>query len=273
MEFYVTKQISEVFYYFYHAAELLGSISIVFAEDKSEGAHSETPAEQEDLNFVERIINDLSDSFQKLQSKEGASEAEQKFTPLQQISIDPSESDDASVEVFSIDQVAPEALLQEEARRNKIQSDLLIQSEEDEDAEDQLEINRVTVEGRNDTKFVFHVEMAITPFQREKGLMNRYTMPEDEGMMFVFNAIRPQSFWMKNTYIPLDIIFIGRDGRIDHIHHNAKPQDMAQITSPNPVKAVLEINGGMSDKLGIEEGNIIYHPIFNNINLLVHQKN
>ena len=94
--------------------------------------------------------------------------------------------------------------------------------------------------------------------------MHRTEMPENSGMLFVFNSPRKTSFWMKNTLIPLDMLFAHPDGTIHHIHHNARPQDETRITSKFPVKAVLELNGGTADKMGIKEGDQIIHRVFSN---------
>ena len=111
---------------------------------------------------------------------------------------------------------------------------------------------------------VFHIELALYPKDQEQGLMNRKSMPQDAGMLFVFNDVDKRVFWMKDTLIPLDMLFIDKDGRINHIHHMARPLDETQITSLRPAKAVLEVNGGITDTLGIKEGDKIIHPVFRN---------
>ena len=114
----------------------------------------------------------------------------------------------------------------------------------------------------------FNIELALRPDEQAKGLMFRNSMPEDHGMLFLFRTIEQRSFWMKNTLIPLDMIFIEADGRIQHIHHNAKPQDLTFITSGKPSKAILELNGGTANKLGIQVGDTVFHSGFRNLNLL-----
>lgn len=126
----------------------------------------------------------------------------------------------------------------------------------------------VTIKTKEDKTYRFDVELALRPGQQEKGLMNRASLPETTGMLFVFNNNQRRTFWMKDTLIPLDIIFIAEDGRIDHIHSNAQPLDRSFITSGRESWAVLEINGGLADKLGIEEGDTVYHPVFRNLNRL-----
>ena len=123
----------------------------------------------------------------------------------------------------------------------------------------------ITIATHNDNRYQFDVEIAASQRQQAKGLMNRKSMAPNEGMLFIFGHSRKTAFWMKNTLIPLDMIFIDKNGRIDHIHHNAKPLDEAQITSPRPVAAVLEINGGQAGSWGIEVGDTVYHDYFKNI--------
>ncbi len=109
---------------------------------------------------------------------------------------------------------------------------------------------------------VFAVEMASTPAEQAKGLMFRHELPEGQGMLFDFHHEQPTSFWMKNTYIPLDMIFIRGDGRILRIAENTVPLSEALVPSGGPVRAVLEVNAGMARKLGIAPGDRVAHPIF-----------
>ena len=108
----------------------------------------------------------------------------------------------------------------------------------------------------------FDVEMALTEPQREHGLMFRKRLGPYEGMLFDFYHEQKVSFWMKNTLIPLDMLFIAGDGTIRHIHVNAKPLSTDTIPSEYPVRAVLEINGGTAALLGIKPGDKVKHPIF-----------
>ncbi|HRK97983.1 MAG TPA: DUF192 domain-containing protein [Alphaproteobacteria bacterium] len=108
-------------------------------------------------------------------------------------------------------------------------------------------------------KFVtINAEIARTENERAVGLMNRTHLEEDAGMLFIFPDVRRPGFWMKNTLIPLDMIFIDEEGKISDIHRMAKPKDLTLIMPDEPVHAVLEINGGMADKLGISIENQIY---------------
>ena len=110
----------------------------------------------------------------------------------------------------------------------------------------------------------FAVELADDAASRRRGLMFRQSMPLDHGMLFDFEREQPLSFWMKNTPLPLDIIFIDRRGIIVHIHHRAVPYDETPIPSTKPASAVLEINGGVARLIGISEGNQVRHRIFGN---------
>jgi uncharacterized membrane protein (UPF0127 family) len=110
---------------------------------------------------------------------------------------------------------------------------------------------------------VFAVELASTPEEQAKGLMFRRELPEGQGMLFDFHREQPTSFWMKNTYIPLDMIFIRGDGRILRIAENTVPLSEALVSSGGPVRAVLEVNAGTARKLGIAPGDRVAHRIFN----------
>jgi len=109
---------------------------------------------------------------------------------------------------------------------------------------------------------VFAVEMALTPEEQAKGLMFRRELPEGQGMLFDFKKEQPTSFWMKNTYIPLDMIFIRADGIILRIAESTVPLSEALVSSGGPVRAVLEVIAGTARKLGIAPGDRVSHPIF-----------
>ena len=100
----------------------------------------------------------------------------------------------------------------------------------------------------------FRVELARTPQEQAKGLMFRTQMGPDEGMIFPFDPPRGASFWMRNTVIPLDLIFVAPDGRISNIAANAVPYDETPLLSVGKVKGVLEIPGGRAAELGIAPG-------------------
>lgn len=110
----------------------------------------------------------------------------------------------------------------------------------------------------------FSVELANTNESREIGMMWRTYIGRTEGMLFDFYTPRVANFWMKNTLVSLDLIYIRSDGVIATIVRNAKPLDLKPLSSKVPVRAVLEIAGGEADRQGIKEGQTVKHTIFGN---------
>lgn len=108
----------------------------------------------------------------------------------------------------------------------------------------------------------FAVEVADDNQERAQGLMYVDGMPMLSGMLFVYERPQSVSFWMKNTLIPLDMLFASPAGEILRIHENAIPGDLTPIAGGDGVQMVLEINGGLSDRLGIEVGDVLQHPSF-----------
>lgn len=108
----------------------------------------------------------------------------------------------------------------------------------------------------------FSVELALTPEEQSKGLMDRDHLQEDRGMLFLWHTPRETSFWMENTYIPLDIIFIREDGTIHRIEEDTEPLSRRMIPSRGQVLGVLEINAGLSRRYGIAPGDRVRHPHF-----------
>lgn len=106
----------------------------------------------------------------------------------------------------------------------------------------------------------FSVEVVDTPETRAQGLMFRESLPRSAGMLFIYDAPTAPSFWMRNTLIPLDMLFIGPDGQVSHIHHNARPRDETPIPGGDNVLMVLEINGGTARAIGIDVGSALRHP-------------
>ncbi len=108
------------------------------------------------------------------------------------------------------------------------------------------------------------VEVAATDEARQRGLMHREALDADAGMLFDFQREQIVSIWMENTLIPLDILYIRRDGRIAKIIAHAQPLSRRQLLSDFPVLSVLEINAGRSAELGIAPGDIVRHALFGN---------
>ena len=109
---------------------------------------------------------------------------------------------------------------------------------------------------------IFSVEIVDNDADRAKGLMYRRELPEGRGMLFDFHRDQEVSFWMQNTYIPLDMIFIRGDGQILRIEENTMPLSTRMIPSRGAVRAVLEVIGGTSRKLGIAPGDRVASPTF-----------
>ncbi len=106
----------------------------------------------------------------------------------------------------------------------------------------------------------FAVELADTEEERARGLMFRESLPRFGGMLFVYDEPQSATFWMKNTLIPLDMLFFDPAGRLTHVHENAVPGDLTPIPGGEDVRYVLEINGGAARSLGILPGAELRHP-------------
>lgn len=109
----------------------------------------------------------------------------------------------------------------------------------------------------------FRVELADTPELRQRGLMFRQDLPQSAGMLFVYPSERPIGFWMRNTYVPLDMIFADGAGVVQKVHSNAVPLDETVIFGGEAIQLVLEINAGLSKAIGIAPGSQIKHGAIN----------
>ena len=108
----------------------------------------------------------------------------------------------------------------------------------------------------------YRIELAVSQRDKERGLMFRESLPEDQGMLFVYRPEHEASMWMKNTLLPLDMVFIDRDGRIVRIAGDTVPGSLKIISSGAKVRAVLELNAGQAAKHGIKPGDTVRHPVF-----------
>lgn len=108
----------------------------------------------------------------------------------------------------------------------------------------------------------FQVEIAATRAEQQRGLMFRKSLAPDRGMLFTYAKPQPAAFWMKNTLIPLDIVYIAPNGRVLSIVRNAQPHNEMPMPSGGPVLGVLEIAGGRAAQLGILPGDKVLHRIF-----------
>jgi uncharacterized membrane protein (UPF0127 family) len=108
----------------------------------------------------------------------------------------------------------------------------------------------------------FNVEIADDDKERGRGLMFRESMGRYNGMLFIYDKPGTVAFWMKNTLIPLDMVFLDRHGVVQHVHENAVPGSLKSIRGGRNILAVLEVNGGLSSSLGLEVGAQMRHPAF-----------
>ena len=113
--------------------------------------------------------------------------------------------------------------------------------------------------------FRFQAELADEPLERQIGLMHRKEMAPDQGMLFDFERSQPVAMWMRNTYIPLDMLFIDEGGEIVNIAHDTVPHSEAVLQSAGPVRFVLEVPAGTSRLLGIGRGDVVRHEAIGNM--------
>jgi uncharacterized membrane protein (UPF0127 family) len=128
-------------------------------------------------------------------------------------------------------------------------------------AADECRQDRVEIRG-DWGRAQFSVEIADDQEERARGLMHRERLASSAGMLFLYDAPQRLSFWMRNTLIELDIIFIDPRGVVQYVHERAQPLDETAIFGGGGLIAALEINGGLAQRLGIEEGSEVRHPFF-----------
>jgi len=119
---------------------------------------------------------------------------------------------------------------------------------------------KLTFRRADGTLIPFNVEVARTPQEQSHGLMFLHSLAADAGMIFLRDSDEVATFWMENTLIPLDMLFVRHDGTIAKIVTNAKPLDLTGIGSDVPVRAVIEINGGEAERRGLREGDKVIYP-------------
>jgi len=112
------------------------------------------------------------------------------------------------------------------------------------------------------SKAAFDIEVATTPEQQEHGLMFRKKLAADAGMLFLWPEDQPVSMWMKNTLIPLDMLYVAHDGRITKITAKAVPMDLTVLPSDGPIRAVVEIGGGEAARQNIKTGDKVLFSVF-----------
>jgi uncharacterized membrane protein (UPF0127 family) len=125
-----------------------------------------------------------------------------------------------------------------------------------------LPMERLVIVSQSGARHEFSVEMAVNPEHQMVGLMFRPTVAANEGMLFDWGQPRESSMWMRNTIASLDMLFIAADGRIHRIAERTVPYSLTPIDSRGPVRATLELQGGITEKLDIRVGDRALHPIF-----------
>lgn len=132
-------------------------------------------------------------------------------------------------------------------------------------AQPELPKEKLVIITRDGTHHEFNVEMALTPEQQTVGLMFRPSVPPNGGMLFDWGAPRDSQMWMRNTIVPLDMVFINANGTIRSIAENTVPQSLAVIDSRGPVRATLELAAGTTARLNIRVGDKVEQRIFGNV--------
>ena len=125
-----------------------------------------------------------------------------------------------------------------------------------------LPTEKLVIVTRSGQRHEFNVEMALSPDQQTVGLMFRPEVKADEGMIFDWGAPRESSMWMRNTFAPLDMVFIAADGRVHRIAERTVPLSLTPIDSRGPVRATLELQAGITEKLDIRVGDRVMHRLF-----------
>ena len=138
-------------------------------------------------------------------------------------------------------------------------------SGEDSNSEAVLPLEEFIIRTQEGERFVFKLEVARTPEEQLKGLMHRTYLPEDEGMAFPAKESKVFNMWMKDTKIPLDMVFVDSLGEIRHIHWDAEPYSEEVINSQFPSLVVLELHGGIALEKNIKPGDFVFHPLFKNM--------
>ena len=129
-----------------------------------------------------------------------------------------------------------------------------------------MKVEALTIEkAGGSAPLAFEIELAATDQEKSVGLMFRTALADTSGMLFPYGSAQTVTMWMRNTYIPLDMLFIRTDGVIHRIEVRAEPLSERIISSEAPVFAVLELAGGATERLGIKAGDTVRHPIFRSV--------
>jgi hypothetical protein len=123
----------------------------------------------------------------------------------------------------------------------------------DDDLDEAFDKGVMIIHASEHACYRFDIYIAENDTQRARGLMHVRSLPESKGMIFIYEADRYMSMWMKNTFVPLDILFVRADGTVSSVAHDTEPQSLRSISSLEPVRFVLEINAGVAEKLSIDQ--------------------
>ncbi len=134
------------------------------------------------------------------------------------------------------------------------------QGSEEVELEDAFDMDILVITASEHACYVFDIYLAMTPAQKSRGLMHVRYLPEFTGMLFGYERPRRLSMWMKNTYIPLDILFIRADGSIANIEANTEPLSLKSIIAVEPLNFVLELNAGVAERLTIDTASRVHFP-------------
>jgi len=135
---------------------------------------------------------------------------------------------------------------------------LSVPSVADDDLDQAFDRSFIVIETSRAACYGFDVYLALTPAQQRRGLMHVRSLPRFTGMLFVYHGDELRSMWMKNTFIPLDILFIRSDGAVSSIEPMNEPLTLTSIAAVEPIRYVLELNGGVAGELGIDTGSVVY---------------
>ena len=124
------------------------------------------------------------------------------------------------------------------------------------------ELEPLTIETAAGDVIHYQIELAVSQRDKERGLMFRESLPEDRGMLFIYRPEKTVAMWMKNTLLPLDMLFIDKEGKIARIESDTVPGSLKVISSGAEVRAVLELNAGQASKHGIKAGDRVFHSVF-----------
>jgi len=134
------------------------------------------------------------------------------------------------------------------------------QASQSDDLDAAFDKDTLVISAGENACYVFEIYIALDRDQQRRGLMHVRHMPEFTGMLFIYRDTNIHSMWMKNTFIPLDMVFIRADGTVSSIETDTVPQSLKSVSSVEPVDFVLELNAGVTKRLHIDTDSVVYFP-------------